>query len=706
MDGRNPMLSIILHLNENANVEKCLNRIHYACKGVVDYEVLILSPVGQERSYMATAANISHTQIENGTFVELISAIAKAKGRYTVFIDQNDTLIKDAVRLFCEKAKNADIDLFEFNVTYIDQKGYIGPLPDPLCPYFDFNAEKSKAIKLGITLTGKIVSTEIIKRIAAYSCLPQRGLGKDIHYELLIILVLFAIKRASRINANLLCKIEQRIISPAKEWPNIIEQQGMFIKLLDACSDSYKDNNYNEFITKIHESFLAANMLFTRYMHDTEVHRLFRSLLDIYPMAIIIRYVTKKNFNEFCKAISQRERAKKISSIKHIAILVGKLRLGGLERVAALLGDLFIANNYQVTFFTDEPPQSNDFQYNAKIQRIVLPRDWTERLNFLQANISENNIDLCIVVEHLSLEWMFFTSIIYTTQAHCVNMDHSSFFRFLYFKQPEILSIKVSAYKLADAVSCLSKFDASLWHHCGISQAVVIQNPPTFDIRKHSFRKAKFSAKTIVNCGRLDDDKGATLMPYVLQLVHKHVKDAKLLFVGKPKDNQYEKKLKTIISRLNLQNSISFTGHVSNVETYYSRSSIHVLPSPCEGFSLVLREAKAHGLPSVLFRMVNLELSSEEDGSIMVGKEDVIGMADAIIRLMQDEEYWTMMSERCLLAGLKESSEICMRQWQFVFDKLLMPGNNHAISATNEDIVPLPDVLEDFHAGLCFSISM
>jgi hypothetical protein len=79
---------------------------------------------------------------------------------------------------------------------------------------------------------------------------------------------------------------------------------------------------------------------------------------------------------------------------------------------------------------------------------------------------------------------------------------------------------------------------------------------------------------------------------------------------------------------------------------------------------MVLMEAKAHGVPSVLFEMKYLDASSRNEGCIMVGKNDIAGMAAAIVRLMRDGEEWRLLSEKALASLDRFASDKIWSRWQ------------------------------------------
>ena len=153
---------------------------------------------------------------------------------------------------------------------------------------------------------------------------------------------------------------------------------------------------------------------------------------------------------------------------------------------------------------------------------------------------------------------------------------------------------------------------------------------------------------SILFVGRLDvKQKGVDLLIHALRYVQKEIPDVNLYIIGQGDSLGY---LKNLTAELELGENIIFLGYVDENELtdMYSKCEIFVFPSLYESFGIVIIEAMSAGLPVVSY---DLDCVSEtlEDGKygILVKKGGIKELADAIIRLLKDEElreYYSRMS--------------------------------------------------------------
>ncbi len=85
--------------------------------------------------------------------------------------------------------------------------------------------------------------------------------------------------------------------------------------------------------------------------------------------------------------------------------------------------------------------------------------------------------------------------------------------------------------------------------------------------------------------------------------------DTKLLLIG---SGELENEIKKLVERENLQNSVIFTGSISNVHEYLQAMDAFVLPSRFEGLPFVGVEAQAVGIPLLVSENVSEELKLTE----------------------------------------------------------------------------------------------
>ena len=181
---------------------------------------------------------------------------------------------------------------------------------------------------------------------------------------------------------------------------------------------------------------------------------------------------------------------------------------------------------------------------------------------------------------------------------------------------------------------------------------------------------AKYDNNTIISVGRLEPVKDFSMLLDVFYRVHEVNKDLKLKIVGEGSQREIlEKKIR----ELKLEDFVTITGRISSekVKEELTSSSVFVLTSLCESFSLVLCEAMECGLPCLSF---NIEVGPKEiikDGynGILVEKRDADEMANQILELLSNKEKWNKISNNSLEEVKKYYSENVARKWIEILEK-------------------------------------
>jgi glycosyltransferase involved in cell wall biosynthesis len=131
--------------------------------------------------------------------------------------------------------------------------------------------------------------------------------------------------------------------------------------------------------------------------------------------------------------------------------------------------------------------------------------------------------------------------------------------------------------------------------------------------------------KILVFTGRLVSYKGLPLLLKVWEQVHEKHQDTFLLLVGSGGSDIYncEEGLKEFVRSHYLQDSVGFTGEVSNVHEYLQASDIFVFPTENEAFGISLIEAMACGLPVIATSVGGIKdiITPGQDGLIIAPKD-------------------------------------------------------------------------------------
>lgn len=126
------------------------------------------------------------------------------------------------------------------------------------------------------------------------------------------------------------------------------------------------------------------------------------------------------------------------------------------------------------------------------------------------------------------------------------------------------------------------------------------------------------------------------------------------------------------ISELGLENCCFLEHSVANISDKYLESSIFALSSRFEGFSLVLVEAMACGLPVVSYtcHCGPRDIISDGEDGILVPEGDIDGLSESINRLIEDEGLRKDMGRKARKKAEQYAIENIGRQWMDLFEAL------------------------------------
>lgn len=129
---------------------------------------------------------------------------------------------------------------------------------------------------------------------------------------------------------------------------------------------------------------------------------------------------------------------------------------------------------------------------------------------------------------------------------------------------------------------------------------------------------------------------------------------ARLVVVGRDPNGQTAE-LRGIASAAGLEGEVDLLGAVSDeaLEDLYSRASLLVMPSRCEGFGLPIAEAMSRGIPVVVANATSLPEVAGGAG-IVVELGEIDGFAQAMVDVLSDASHHRRLAER----GLARAREL------------------------------------------------
>lgn len=277
----------------------------------------------------------------------------------------------------------------------------------------------------------------------------------------------------------------------------------------------------------------------------------------------------------------------------------------------------------------------------------------------LKRYLSENKIDIAFLQGNYS--GFIATTLRNGTNIKLIFCDHGDLIS--QWKQKQITTIRFIASLLSHRVVTLTKSNQEDYirkFHLPRRKISNIYNwvSPDQVYSKHYCR----NSRKIIAAGRMEEEKGFDLLLSAFSVVVEKHPDWHLDLWG---DGVLWDDLHRLTEELQLNENVRFMGMRSDIFEHYGDYAMFMLSSHREGFSLVLSEAKANRLPLVSFDVVSGPREIIRDGidGILVPPEDIAGLSDAMLRLIEDDELRVEMSNHSQENLDKFSKEKILAQW-------------------------------------------
>ena len=189
----------------------------------------------------------------------------------------------------------------------------------------------------------------------------------------------------------------------------------------------------------------------------------------------------------------------------------------------------------------------------------------------------------------------------------------------------------------------------------------------------HSFapeQPAALANKRVIAVGRYDYQKGFDELIAAWASVKEVFPDWQLHIFGK---GELEEAYRKQIKGLDLQDVVRLCPPTEKIAEEYLSSSIFAMTSRYEGLPMAMLEAQACGLPLVAYacKCGPRDIIVEGQNGYLIPEGDQAGMANALIRLMQDEELRKRMGSNARHESAQFSEEGVMKRWMDLLDQLI-----------------------------------
>lgn len=222
----------------------------------------------------------------------------------------------------------------------------------------------------------------------------------------------------------------------------------------------------------------------------------------------------------------------------------------------------------------------------------------------------------------------------------------------------------------ADVIVTLTEGDRQLWRRAKRTEVI-----PNFSIMPIS-QLSDCTSKRVIAVGRLAWEKGFERLIEAWKVVVNKHPDWHLDIFG---DGKLKLELENVIKKDNI-NHIKLNGVTKDISKEYATSSICVVTSRFEGFSLVILEAMKHALPCVAFDCPFGPRSIINDGynGFLVEDGNTGLFAEKLCRLIEDEELRIKFSKYAKEKALLFNPDSIMNEWKKLLESICSNSLNHA----------------------------
>ena len=220
-----------------------------------------------------------------------------------------------------------------------------------------------------------------------------------------------------------------------------------------------------------------------------------------------------------------------------------------------------------------------------------------------------------------------------------------------------------------DAMVLLTPNDEEDWK--SVVKTCVISNPISFFPEEG----AALVKKQVIMVGRYNDAKGYDYLIPAWEIVHQRHPDWMLNVYG---SGELRDQVIEWIREKHLESTIMMHDPVDNIMEKYLDSSICVLSSRYEGFSLVILEAMACGIPVVSFDCPHgpRNIIKNGDDGLLIEYLNYQALADGICKLIEDDGLRMLFGKNARKNVLRFSKDSIMEQWENLFHKLVNDRTN------------------------------
>ena len=455
---------------------------------------------------------------------------------------------------------------------------------------------------------------------------------------------------------------EDSLVNYLTQYENVYS---IVLDFLGRCDASVHDI---ERINKLWASILGWVLpLFKDFLRKENIINLF---FRVFPPVYSLEYLIKSDFDLASDLILKYkpEISSEVNHSKKIAFIVNSLSRGGAERATANLARLLSQHEIEVVIVTNSEIEAD---YDSGNVTILSVKRTVDRNRQLLDFFRKEHINTLIFVDHWILDT--FDDILYFSffGFRIISQEHSSFWFPLYTNQNQLFFRRKTAYKHCEYLTCLNEYDVSLWKNNGIQQAIYVPNLMSFQITNHVHAVTK--TKTLLFVGRLTKLKGIEFIPMIIQKIARQFDNFRVYlcgdFTSEEEKNTFYKELKT----LGVERFVASCGWRPDLEDLYKTADVLMVTSYVEGSPMVINEARANGIPIVMFDLPYIDNINQ--GVLVAPMGDTEVFASKVVSLLKNKVFYESMSQDARQGLDPWTPENVLQIWKHILEEDYLVSN-------------------------------
>lgn len=296
--------------------------------------------------------------------------------------------------------------------------------------------------------------------------------------------------------------------------------------------------------------------------------------------------------------------------MKNVLIIIGKLYIGGAERVGRDIGFYIDKTKYKIHYLVFEDEVG---AYEKELEEVgcIIHHVSPPSLSYLSFYrslikiIKEEHIDIIHSHTMFSSGWAMLAGKkcgvpIRIAHSHTIcgpekrniikNTYEKTMRRIITHKATHLVACGKSAGEWLYGAKTFEKRGLLIYNGIGLKEFTYSE-----EARKRIRRQIHLENSFVIgHVGHLAPVKNQSFLLKLMPQILKIKPNAVLLLLGEGEDRVL---LSELIQKMNLQKNVIMTGNIKNVGEYMSAMDVFAFPSLYEGMPLALVEAQANGLP-------------------------------------------------------------------------------------------------------------